>query len=69
MPKTDNLYEGIIGKPLNWMISFRKPTCFYLHKLEDGREAIVSDKGLMPVENEVLMKLGHVIEYFLTHTR
>ncbi len=50
------------NKPNNWMISYRKPTSFFLHPLKDGGvDAIVSDKGVMPVDNQVLMDLGHVV--------
>jgi hypothetical protein len=49
------------SKSLNWMVSYRKPTIFYLHPLKDGRFAISSDKGVLPVANKVLMDLGHVV--------
>ena len=52
------------------MVSYRKPTSFFLHPLNDGAiNAIVSDKGLLAQDNQVLLELGHVFEYFLTHTR
>ena len=51
------------------MISFRKPTTFYLHKRAENMEAIVSDKGVLPPSHEVLVDLGHIVEYFLTHTK
>ena len=62
LPRTENVYEGMPNKPNNWMISYRKPTSFFLHPLKDGGvDAIVSDKGVMPVDNQVLMDLGHVV--------
>lgn len=69
LPKTSNVYDGVAYKPQNWMISFRKPTTFYLHKRAENMEAIVSDKGVLPPSHEVLMDLGHIVEYFLTHTK
>lgn len=44
-----------------WMSSARKPTSFYLHKITENCDSIVADKGVMPVENKVLMDLGHII--------
>lgn len=55
LPKTNNVYDGVAHKPQNWMISFRKPTTFYLMKRADNLEAIVGDKGVLPFSHEVLM--------------
>ena len=43
------------------MVSYRKPVTFFLRPLENDKYAIVSDHGVMPVANEVLMNLGHII--------
>ena len=66
VPETTNIYEGFLNKPMGWMISYRKPTTFYLYPKGDNTCAIVSDKGLLPMSNQVLLNLGHVMEFFLT---
>ena len=51
------------------MISYRKPITFYLRPLANDQVAIVSDHGLTEIFNKVLLKMGHVVEYFLTHDK
>lgn len=51
------------------MSSFRKPVTFFLRPLTNDKYGITADHGVMPIANEVLMNLGHVIEYFLTHKK
>lgn len=50
-PQSDNIYEGLPNRPSSWMISFRKPISFYLHRVDKNVEAIVSDQGVMPPGN------------------
>lgn len=68
-PNYDYIFEDRPNMSKVWMSSTRKPTSFYLHKVTDTCDSIVSDKGVMPSENQILMDLGHIVEYFLTHTR
>lgn len=68
LPEMDNIFSGVPSRPVNWMISYRKPVTFYL--IPDGDNySIVSDKGILPPGNQVLMDLGHIMEFFLTHTK
>lgn len=47
----------------------RKPTSFYLHKINENCDSISSDKGVLPVQHQVLLNLGHLVEYLLTHEK
>jgi len=51
MPLADNIFDSITNKSSNWMVSYRKPTSFYLRNIEDNIQAIVSDHGVMPAAN------------------
>lgn len=61
LPVLDNIYSGLPNKSSNWMVSFRKPTTFYLNPTPTGQYSIVGDEGMMPTSHEVLMQLGHVV--------
>jgi hypothetical protein len=68
LPKADGIFEGYLNRQAIWMISMRKPVTFYLDKVAEDIDAITADHGVLIQSNSVLMRLGHVIEYFLTHT-
>ena len=44
-PNLDNILEN--SSISHYMISYRKPTTFYLSHIVDGKRAIVSDSGLL----------------------
>jgi hypothetical protein len=37
--------------------------------MDEQIDAITSDQGVLVPSNAVLLRLGHVIEYFLTHNK
>ena len=51
------------------MPSFRKPAAFFLRPFTNDKYPITADHGVVTMTNEVLISLGHIIEYFLTHKK
>ena len=69
LPILDNIYSGHPNRSPNWMVSFRKPTSFYLKPSGTGQFAITSDEGILPAKHQVLMNSGHIMEFVLTHKK
>ena len=72
-PNFDNILEDLgsdDGVKKEYMSHFKKPSTFFLKKGKDNTYSVDPDKGYSEEKmNEVLMEVGTLMEYMLTHSK